>query len=791
MLGALRHGLHTLTSAIASALGAKTFAQRVPVVVGTTEVTPGAVQVIEVDATMFPGAAGTIAIGGPASADDGGYEAVVSAGFAVLGTAVGSVADYLAVDSELINRVDIYAADTGEPVETALGEQVFGLLQAQAAVADGDAIAAAGVENLQISFVYLPRANPALNNMTLFALDAGVTYRMGFRRHRTLVNMPYSSMIVGGDPLPDVLTSVYYVPTFVGVVPGDYPPGSPLVAEDTQEIRIALAAAWHYVRGSYEQLAGAAGDYTVLDTDGYEVIEIDCGGANRTQTLPTAAANANRRITFIKADNSAFTSTVDGEGAELVGGVPSRVLRYLGDSVTVQCNGVSWSVVPVSLARPSYTDFVDRALSTIAFVDGTLTLTITPTGASFDFYIQDVLYTQVGADTVAITDTQGLWYIYYDNTGTLIASQTPWLEDGSQCIVGSVYWDASSNTGYGSLVDQRHSYLMSWQTRAWVNGARGLTQRETQGELVATWTEGDGSANADAQIGMTGGTIRDEDISVAIVDGALGTAFQQPLTLPAELPVWYRVTATPDRWAKLGATAYPFRYQGGTSRYNLDTAGTWSQTNVTDGFFFNALICAAPWSVEPLFAIQGQEEYATQAEAEAEEDTDYTLTGLSTTKVLYLYRLTYQTDSGYTNATDSRLVAVTRLSVDAPEGGVPIAPEHNGLIGRDVPMAHAAHALFCMPTTIDNADTVYAVTMEEDILLFDGSGGVIDSQLPPAAMYAGRGLEAKCIVGAAANCTFTPNGGETIDGAGGAWAFTFVNEAIRLLSDGTNWIIRP
>ncbi len=40
MLGAAKRGLHTLTSAIASALGVKSFAQRVPVVVGTTEVTP-------------------------------------------------------------------------------------------------------------------------------------------------------------------------------------------------------------------------------------------------------------------------------------------------------------------------------------------------------------------------------------------------------------------------------------------------------------------------------------------------------------------------------------------------------------------------------------------------------------------------------------------------------------------------------------------------------------------------------------------------------------------------------
>lgn len=345
MLGAIKHGLHTLTSAIASALGAKTFSQRVPVVVGTTEVTPGAVQVIEVDATMFPGAAGTIAVGGPASTDDGGYQAVVSAGFAVLGTGVASTADYLVGDGEIINRVDIYDSATGEPVETPLGEQVFGLLQAQAAVVDGDAIAAAGVENLQITFVYLPRANPALNNMQLFTMTAATLYRLGFRSHRLFYNAPYSALIVGGDPIPDVITSVYYIPTFAGVVPGDYPAGSMLVAADTQEVRAAQAASWLYLRGVYVALAGAAADTTITDDDGIEVVEVTTGAADRTLVLPTAADNTTRKITFIKADAGVGRVIIDGEGGELINAGLTQVIAAQYNTLTVQCNGTGWFIV--------------------------------------------------------------------------------------------------------------------------------------------------------------------------------------------------------------------------------------------------------------------------------------------------------------------------------------------------------------------------------------------------------------------------------------------------------------
>ena len=43
--------------------------------------------------------------------------------------------------------------------------------------------------------------------------------------------------------------------------------------------------------------------YTVLDTDGYDVIAVSTGSTNRTVTLPASATNAGRRITFKKTDS--------------------------------------------------------------------------------------------------------------------------------------------------------------------------------------------------------------------------------------------------------------------------------------------------------------------------------------------------------------------------------------------------------------------------------------------------------------------------------------------------------
>jgi len=331
MLGAVRHGLQLVSSAIASALGAKTFAQRVPVHVGTTEFTLGApAQGVVVDVTMLPGGVGTFAIGGPASTNDGGYEAVVSAGFNVPGTETPSAADYLAIDDAIINAVEIFD-DRGEKVETPDGEQVFGLLQAEATVADGDAVAAAAVENAQISFVYRPHATPGLPNMALYDLPDG-DYSYGLKLHRRIHNLSYISLIVGADPLPDVATSVYYIPTFSGVSYTSFPVGSLVVATDVGRLREVGPNAWGIRKREYDEPLVADQTIFVRDTG-----DDDAGDGT---TAPTAYATLARALLDIPTYHSGTNifgyiidwdsvgGTLDfGAGIEYRGGWPRLVIR--------------------------------------------------------------------------------------------------------------------------------------------------------------------------------------------------------------------------------------------------------------------------------------------------------------------------------------------------------------------------------------------------------------------------------------------------------------------------------
>lgn len=91
------------------------------------------------------------------------------------------------------------------------------------------------------------------------------------------------------------------------------------------------------------------------------------------------------------------------------------------------------------------TGFVDPDASLLAFSDETREFTITPVGDSFVFYAFGTRYEKTEAESVLIDDTVGQWYISYNASGVLVASQTIW-NLSTQVPVGSVYWSGSVGT---------------------------------------------------------------------------------------------------------------------------------------------------------------------------------------------------------------------------------------------------------------------------------------------------------------------------------------------------------
>ena len=82
-------------------------------------------------------------------------------------------------------------------------------------------------------------------------------------------------------------------------------------------------------------------DFTISKT----ITWVNCNGGNRIATLPTAASFTRQRITVKKIDNTAYTVTIDGDGAETVDDAANYVLTVYNQSVDLVSNGTAWKVV--------------------------------------------------------------------------------------------------------------------------------------------------------------------------------------------------------------------------------------------------------------------------------------------------------------------------------------------------------------------------------------------------------------------------------------------------------------
>jgi len=91
----------------------------------------------------------------------------------------------------------------------------------------------------------------------------------------------------------------------------------------------------------------ASTNYTILDTDGYDTINVTTGASDRTITLPTAADNNGRKITVKKSDNGAGTVIIDGEGSETIDDALTNTLHQQGSFVALFCDGIGWYVSAV------------------------------------------------------------------------------------------------------------------------------------------------------------------------------------------------------------------------------------------------------------------------------------------------------------------------------------------------------------------------------------------------------------------------------------------------------------
>ena len=369
---------------------------------------------------------------------------------------------------------------------------------------------------------------------------------------------------------------------------------------------------------------------------------------------------------------------------EIKGYVDNESLRMVVDGVeyTDAAEGDRWSD-PISLQDLSErlfkvanepTGFPDRTSSILSFTP-TLpdrTLSIAPTGASFSFYSAGVKYTKSTAQTVQIDDTEGIWFCYFDTTGTLVASQTPWtIANASTVPVAIVYWDATNKIAillgderHGLMDNRVHSYLHQWIGTVYISGL-------IAGDMNLS---GDGSADAHARFTLSSpGVYLDEDITLTVTHAdSPSEQFQQCIDHSTgnycDLPIFYLSGATgAPVWRRLAPQAHHAPVYRGTNRIqrNAISGGNWVLQDVAANGSYSAMWILATNDVDyPIVAVMGQRE-DTSSGAAATYNTygSMIFTGLPFQEITPLYCAIYQTSSLYTNASRAALRAMREQKI--------------------------------------------------------------------------------------------------------------------------------
>lgn len=350
------------------------------------------------------------------------------------------------------------------------------------------------------------------------------------------------------------------------------------------------------------------------------------------------------------------------------------------------------------------------------------TFGITVTGDDYQYIIKGRKYALVPGSyqtSTTITDSTGLYFFYINTSQQIIVDAHPldldWLIDACPLAIG--YWDAVANEWlikgkelHGMIDKQTHKYLHETFGTQYNSG------------FNSTFTlVGDGSLAADAQIGLTGGTIRDEDLTHTIVHSASPSAeFEQILETTAQIPLYYRTGAT-GTWNKLAATTFPCHF--GTSRlqYNQYTGSTWQLSDVpNNGNYVATWIVATNSITEPVIGIIGQRQDGSLQDAELNNTWPVLMGDFPTPEFKVLYRVIFQTSTMYTNAVKARIRSVSdyRTTISSPSATI-AGQTHNALAGRDAIEAHPSDSIV-NNSVVEGASVTDALNSLSDAMTYGG-----------------------------------------------------------------------
>jgi hypothetical protein len=368
--------------------------------------------------------------------------------------------------------------------------------------------------------------------------------------------------------------------------------------------------------------------------------------------------------------NIAFTGSIDS--------VSDVVITSAANGQLLEFDGTNW----VNAVRPSSEPIghEDKTDSVISFDESTREFSIAPVSTSYTVWCTGKRYIKTSTETVEIPDTSGLYYIYFNSSGTLSYKTTffTWDQDTPTAYI---YWDADDNKAH-FFADERHGITLDWATHEYLHRTRGAVIANGFG--VNNYSiDGDGSSDSHAKFAIADGTFFDEDLQVDITHSSSPTlnTWEQVLQGTALIPVFYRSNTI---WKKAPADIFAFKMGSSRPQYNSYSAPNWSAVDVDNNKFLISWIIATNNLNYPIIAVMGQASYNTIGEAEAAVWEDLSLDGFPIFEFRPLHKVVFQGNDSFTNSVNAAIRGIYDLRrISSSADSVPTTPvsDHGSMTG--------------------------------------------------------------------------------------------------------------
>jgi hypothetical protein len=396
-------------------------------------------------------------------------------------------------------------------------------------------------------------------------------------------------------------------------------------------------------------------------------------GNNRIITVPDRSFILNDIRTTTTTNLTGYTK---GNGANI-----SAVTTIpIGDGGTGQTTALA--AREALGAQIAFHGLENDTAFTISYNEGTRVLSVVYSANAF-VWINGVKYTKTVTDTMtAHANTTGMYYYYYDTSGTLVGSASPW-DILSSAQLASVYYNAT--TAKGVLWDEEHPGPSGMSPAAHrydhlTRGSQAVTYPIPSGYTLNS------AGLTNLQYALASGTMYDEDHVVTTT-----------LKAKTDLKRIYYRSGNPGAWVWNDTTTSGILDDATNIYYNQLNGSTWQLTPISsNNTWVNYYLIMSPENtIWQTAAVMGQATYGSLALAQAENPVT-AIAGLTnlTDEFVYVYRMTYRRVSG-SSPSNAQLASVQiltgQLNSLSASGVTPT--DHNALTNLTVGDVHTQYVL--------------------------------------------------------------------------------------------------